>query len=218
MIQYKNAKGNLVTEQQIQMMDGYEKEILDDITGKPKIIESFRHYTEIPVRYFAYFLDQNEDKTTIVQTYSNKEFSNGVTIYLNKQSAFGFDMWDWEGYSNEGVLRSKGKKVFDNQNRVVFRCSVDMQTNEILAYSGNRPSKFYYGTSNDPEGLQLEFKYERDPQTNEIKVYIDDDNETSGVIHTMKQSYFIEIFGQAFWDAHPYYHSILPLLPTSTNI
>ena len=35
MIQYKNAKGNLVTEQQIQMMDGYEKEILDDITGKP---------------------------------------------------------------------------------------------------------------------------------------------------------------------------------------
>ncbi|MDR2207254.1 MAG: hypothetical protein LBE36_13980 [Flavobacteriaceae bacterium] len=214
MIQYKNVKGNLVTGQQVQMMDAYNIETLDDVTGKLKIIERFRHYTDTPSKYFEYFLGENEDKNAVIQTYGNKEFSTGVLIYLNKQSANGFDLWDYEAYLKTGELTFKGKTVFDNQNREIFSCNVDKQTNEII----DVPSKHYYGTSNDPEGLQLEFKYERDPQTNEIKVYIDDDNETSGVIHTMKQSYFIEIFGQDFWDAHPYYHSLLPILPTSVNI
>ena len=208
MIQYKNAKGNLVTQQQLQMMEAYNIETYDDITGKPKTIEQFRNYTNSPFRIFYHFLGQNEDKNAVIQTYGNKEFSMGVIIYLNKQSAFSFDMWDWENYSKTGELAFKGKIVFDSQNREILNCSIDKQTNEILHYPKDRPKKYYYGNSNDPQGLKLEFYYELDPQTNETKVYINDENETSGEFHTMNVDEFIEIFGQAFWDAHPYYHSI----------
>lgn len=217
MIQYKNGKGNIITLQQTQMIDSYRVETIDDITGKLKIIEDYMGYGEKPNKWYEYFLDNNENKATIIQEYKNKNLFLGITIYLHNQSANGFDLWDTEEYL-KGELSFKGKKVLDNQNRVIFTCSIDEQTNEIIQYPKGRPKKYYYGNSNDTQGLQLEFYYELDSQTNETKVYINDENETSGEFHTMNVDKFIEIFGQAFWDAHPYYHSILPLLPTSANI
>jgi len=213
---YKNSKGNLVTEQQINIMDSYSIETIEDISGKLKIIEHYRGFSGEPFKYFEYFLSPNENKNDIIQYYQNQSLSSGIIIYLNKQTSFDFEMWDWEDYSKTGTLISKGKIIYDNQKREIFYCVIDQQTNEI-AYNP-KPRKHYYGNSNDPNNLKLDFKYELDSQTNQIKVSIDDDNETSGVIHTMKQDYFIEVFGQNFWDSHPYYHSLLPLLPISSVI
>ena len=218
MIQYKNAQGSIVTQQQIQMIASYSIETINDTTGKLKIIENQRGYGEKPYKWYEYFLDDNEDKKTIIEKYTNKSLARGVTIYLNKQSAFEFDLWDLEQYTNDNEPDFKGRKLLDNQNREILLCAIDKQTNEILQYPKDRPKKYYSGNSIDPQGLKLEFYYELDPQTNETKVYINDENETSGEFHTMNVSEFIEIFGQAFWDAHPYYHSLLPLLPTSAVI
>lgn len=216
MKQYKNSKGSLVTEQQLHIMDAYSIETMDDNTGKARLIEHYRGIENNSFKFFEYFLNPSENKGVIIQNYKNEPLFLGITVYLNKQVAFEFEMWEWENYSKNGELIGKGKKVFDEKRRVISQYNVDTQSDEIL-YDPT-PKKYYYGSSNEPDNLKLDFKYELDSQTNHIKIFVDDDNETSGVIHTMKQDSFIAVFGQNFWDSHPYYHSILPLLPTSSSI
>lgn len=223
MIKYTNIDGKSVTSQQMNMLKEYKIQTFDDSSGQIKKVENVRLKRGlIPFTFFEYYLEPSENKTQIIQHYTNQIKDHRLGIYLNKQSANGFDLWDYEEYDANANLRTKKKFIYDNQRRIVLNLTIDAQTNEVSHHSAYRPTKYYFGTSLDTANglpnLELKFTYEFDPNTNQFVTYVKDVNETSGEIHTMNVNEFIELFGQAFWDAHPYYHSLLPLLPTTTNV
>lgn len=223
MIKYTNINGKSVTSQQVEMLKEYKIQTFDDTSGKIKKIESVRlKRGNIPFTFFEYYLEPSENKTQIIQQYTDQIKDHRLGIYLNKQSANGFDLWDYESYDNNGNLFVKKKFVYDIQGRMILNLTIDTQTNEITNHSEYFPTKYYYGTALDTANglpnLELEFRFKFDTDINQFVTYIKDINGTTGEIHTMNVNEFIELFGQAFWDSHPYYHSVLPFLPTSANI
>jgi len=224
MIEYKNSNGKTVTAQQFSMLKEGKIYTYDDATGKLKKTENFSHFNRAGIKrtWYEYYLDSSENKNNIVQQYTNSMQSHSVLIYFNKQSIFGFEAWDCEFYNENGVLKSKKKIVTDEQGRIILRANFDLQTNEITHHPAYSPTKYYFGTSldmaNGLPNLELIFTYEFDTNTNQFVTSIKDINETTGQINTMNVAKFIELFGQAFWDAHPYYHSLTPFLPTSGSI
>ena len=215
MIKYTNRYGHPITEQQVNVLDEYDIKTVNDVTGKTKIVERIRKNRQVIHKWLNYYLDSDENKDIVIQQLSNTLSSKGFTIYFNQQSSNGFDMWDCEDYNNEGILQHKSKMVVDSSERKIFDCSFDLQTNEIKSFP--YPTKYYYGNNSQLEGLVLRFTYELD-ENNNYQVRIKDVYETTGEIHTMSQDEFIEFFGINFWNAHPYYHSIEPYLPTTPNI
>lgn len=224
MIEYKNSNDKTVTAQQFNMLKDGEIHDYDDVTGELRKVENIIYMEKMGItrKVYEYYLDPSENKNNIIQQYTDVAKNYSASIYLNKQIAFGFEIWDNEDYDKNGVLKFKSKIVYDNQKRIILQVYFDLQTNQIIQHTAYRPTKYYFGTSLDTANglpnLELKFTYEFDPNTNQFVTYVKDVNETSGEIHTMNVIEFIELFGQAFWDAHPYYHSLLPLLPTTTNV
>jgi hypothetical protein len=98
-------------------------------------------------------------------------------------------------------------------------CDIDLQT-ENLIYPN---SKYYYGNETELQiygsDFYLKFSYYLDYNgTNQLITDVSDMRENPFHIKPLGESEAIEYFGQAFWDAHPYYHTMFPLLPTSANI
>lgn len=183
MIQYKNINGNSVTEEQFKMLTEYEIHTYDDSTEELKKIETVRLKREgVTYKWFQYYMDPTENKNAIIQQFTDEVNDFRLGIYLNKQNSFGFIMWDYEGYTSAGILKTKGKIVFDDSERLIFSCSFDLQTNELKSFP--YPTKYYYGNSSELEGLVLRFTYELD-ENNNYQVRIKDVYETTGEIHTM---------------------------------
>ena len=212
---YKNILGENISINQFNLLDENILETIDDTTGELKIIETTRMGRQFQTRGYDYFLDISEDKNNIIQLYMSKSLFKGISIYENKTNLFGFTAYDVEDYNKEGVLSYKNKEVYDSLNRIVFYCSFDLLTNEIR--KSVTPVKYYYGNENDLPDLILKFTYEFNEDLNQFVTYVLDENDVTLQFNTMNTAKFIEVFGQEFWDSHPYYHSLYPLLPTSAN-
>ena len=218
MIKYTNLQDQTVSDQQLKMMDEYKIHTYDDSNGKLKKIETIvLKRGNIPFTWFRYYLDPSENKNDIIQQYTSEEKDSRLAIFYNKQNIYGIDIWDCENYNNKGVLVAKAKIGFDSLSREILKVDFDLLTSEIKKNS--IPRKHYFGTTademNNLSNLELMFTYEYNEELNLFVTFIKDVNETTGEINTMNVDKFIEIFGQDFWDAHPYYHSVLPLLPTN---
>lgn len=231
MIQYTNIQNQPVTEQQFQSMQEYKIFNIEDSTGKVKLIEKKRVVNKIGImRSFEYFLSPNEDKNTIIQEYINKEHFYGITIFMNKQSAYGFDLWEYEYYPKNGILSSKGKDVFDINNRIIASVSTNVQTDEVEYFPN--PNKYLYFDSltltyDDPEDdddivkdVTIKFNYKVNSSTGEsyFVAYL----ETKDAIYVDFINHFkfqdlLEMYPN-FMQEHSYYSALFPLLPTSEVI
>ena len=208
MITYTDKFGNPVTEGQIALLKEYNINTFYDKTGLLKIKESIKlKKGEIVSKLFEYYIDSKEDKENIIKLYTSKRNDCRLIIYSGLETALEYKMWDCEIYSNNGTLVSKNKVVYDNRNRWILNLSLDMETNEIK--NNPLPLKRYYGIP----GLTLEFTYRRN-DNNEYTVQVKDIKSTE----SWSQSEFIKEFGLDFWDEHPYYHSLHPFLPSSSEI
>lgn len=232
MIQYTNFDNQLITAQQMQAMQEYNVVTIDDISGKIEKIEQVRFSVRNGERrFFEYFLNVNEDKNSIIQEYINKENFIGITLFFNHEQAFGFDQWEYEEYGKTGLLAFKGKRVFDNQNRVIANVSYDLQTGDIL--STTRPKKFLYldhftMTYEHPDfeddiirDVTITFIYKLDPQTGET--FIDRDSylstkqiEWNEELMHLKFDDFLNMY-PSFMEDNPYYSTLYPLLPNTEN-
>lgn len=221
MIQYKNLNGKSISEQQVSLLKEYAIHTTDDQSGLLKKVEILKlKRGNQAYKFFEYYLDSGENKSNIIQQYTDEANDYRLGIYSNLQTAFSFKMWDYENYSNTGVLIAKSKVVFDSQNRLILKVYFDMQTNEMKKFP--LPIKYYYASSEDVtnglDNLELMFTYEFNETTNQFVTYIKDLNETTGEIHTKNRDGFIELMGLDFWNKHSYYHALQPLLPLSLII
>lgn len=221
MIQYKNLNGESINEQQASLLKQYAIHTTDDGSGLLKKVETLKlKRGNKPYKFFEYYLDSEEDKSSIIQEYTDEANDCRLGIYSNLQMAFSFKMWDYENYSNTGALTAKSKIVFDSQNRLIVRVYFDIHTDEIKKFP--LPIKYYYASSEDIANgladLELMFTYEFNETTHQFVTYIKDLNETTGEIHTKNSDGFIELMGLDFWNRHSYYHTLQPLLPLSLDI
>ena len=216
---YKNSEGQVVTEQEFDRTKGGTIHTYDDITGRLKKTENiiFMSKPGTTRTWYEYYLDPSESETDIIRQYTGETENHSLTVYLNQQTAHGFEMWDARDYNREGVLRFRSRIVYDSLGRMVSKVNFDIQTDEVMRHSAYCSSKYYYGTDIDTENglpdLELRFTYEFDERISRFVTYIKDVNETAGEIHTMNVEDFTELFGGDFWNAHPYYHSLYPILP-----
>lgn len=231
MIQYTNLQDQPVTKQQFQSMQEYKILTIDDNTGKVKLIEKKRVANKIGIKKnYYFFLNPDEDKNTIIQEYINKEHFASIRIYMNKQSAYGFDLWEYESYINNGELSSKGKCVFDSNNRVIASVSTNIQTDEVEYF--NTPTKYLYFdnltlTYEEPEDeddivkdVTIKFNYKINSETGipYFEAYLETkDTIYKEFIQHFKFQDFLEMYPN-FMQEHPYYGELFPLLPTSENI
>jgi hypothetical protein len=183
MINYKNILGKDISINQFNLLDENILETIDDNTGELKIIETTRMGRQFQTKGYDYFLDISEDKNNIIQWYMTKSSFKNISIYKNKTSLFGFTTYDVEDYNIEGVLSYKSKHVYDSLNRIIFYCSFDLLTNEII--KSVTPVKYYYGNENDLPDLILRFTYEFNEDLNEFVTYVLDQNKSTLQINTM---------------------------------
>ncbi len=217
MIQYKNIWNEPVTPQQFNLLEEYIIETIDDTSGDLKIVESVRKGRNSLSRRYYYYLDASEDKNSVIQNLMTKELVKNIYIFCNKSSAFGYVGYDVESYRvDNGALVSRAKNVYDNQNKLIMRCTIDLTTNLIENHPANFPVKYYY--DNIYPGIVFEFRYRFNETTQVYEIEVNDQSEDSIYINSLDLSKFIASFGQDFWDTHPYYHAIYPLMPTSANL
>lgn len=213
---YRNSLGENISINQFNLLDENILETTDETTGELKIIETTRKGRQSQTKRYEYFLDISENKNNIIQLFMAKSLFKGISIYENKTSLLGFTAYDVEDYNREGLLSYKNKEVYDSLNRIIFYCSFDLLTNEII--KSVTPVKYYYGNDDDLPDLVLKFRYEFNEDLNEYVIYVLDVNDVTFQFNTMDTSKFIKVSGQEFWNAHLYYHSLYPLLPASANL
>jgi hypothetical protein len=209
-IRYANELGSPITMQQQQLLNNYQK--LTYVSNQLKMVENIRFLDNVIYKVVKYFLDSAEDKTTILDEYTNANTETSCILYFNMQSVPGFSLWDWEDYSETAQLAFKGKAVFDDKNRLVMSCSFDLLTNAL------RPGalKNYYSDYTGDENADnlLQFEYDSD---GEVDLVFDVQGKFSYIEGITLGTYLQDtVFSEVDfpWDEHPYYHSIIPYLPT----
>lgn len=210
--------GKIITQQQFNQLDNYIIETVDDVTGHVVKEENVFHSIRNFFKSLSYYLDNDDDYNDKLNEFMQVPDATSVRIYFNKVSAYGFRSYDSHVYKKDGLIFKKEKFVFDNQNRLIMHCDIDLQT-ENLIYPNH---KYYYGNEGELQiygsDFYLKFSYELDSDTSQIETFVQDKRENAFEIHQMDVNETIEYFGQDFWDAHSYYHSMFPLMPTSGNI
>ncbi|NTE00506.1 hypothetical protein G6M26_23445 [Agrobacterium tumefaciens] len=211
-IKYKNLYGEDITLQQLPNVADYDK--LQYENGNVKRIDS---YYDKKLDSGTYYLSSNEDKQAIVLEFSNIWMS--TEIYLNTQSMGNFILREWEAYGGTNLL-SKGKTLFDNQDRRIATEFLDINSSQIKSVE----KKFYLTLRDefiDTDGLpdfgQLSFYYKEDLTIVEINLLgFEDDNYRITDNENILNNLLIRPLFK--WEDHPYYHSASPLIPNSLTI
>ncbi|ARS39251.1 hypothetical protein CA265_06015 [Sphingobacteriaceae bacterium GW460-11-11-14-LB5] len=211
-IKYKNLYGEDMTLQQLPNVGDYDK--LQYENGNVKRIDS---YYDKKLDSGTYYLSSTEDKQAIVLEFSNIWIS--TEIYLNTQSVGTFTLREWETYGGTDLI-SKGKTLFDNQDRRVATEFLDINSSQIKSIE----KKFYLTIHDeyiDIDGLpdfgQLSFYYKEDLIIVEVNLpgFEDDNYRISDNENVLNNLLIRPLFK---WEDHPYYHRALPLIPNTPNI
>lgn len=130
-----------------------------------------------------------------------------------------FTLREWETYGGTDLI-SKGKTLFDNQDRRVATEFLDINSSQIKSIE----KKFYLTIHDeyiDIDGLpdfgQLSFYYKEDLIIVEVNLpgFEDDNYRISDNENVLNNLLIRPLFK---WEDHPYYHRALPLIPNTPNI
>ena len=211
-IKYKNLYDEDITLQQLPNVENYDK--LQFENGNVKRIDS---YYDKKLDSGTYYLSSTEDKQAIVLEFSNIWIS--TEIYLNTQSMGSFILREWETYGGTNLI-SKGKTLFDNQDRRIATESLDINSSQTKSIE-----KVFYLTIRaefiDIDGLpdfgQLSFYYKEDLTIVEINLPgFEDDNYRIIDNENILNNLLIRPLFK--WEDHPYYHNASPLIPNTPTI
>lgn len=207
-IKYKNTAGNLITSQQVQNLDYFDK--ITFVDDQIKMIESKIRIRNGSRTTISYYLSNSENKQEILNKFTDADKNQNCNISFNKQNFGEFSIWDDEEYSKEGDLRHRGKHTLDNNGRLIFSGNFDLQTNQLL-YGA---FKNYYRLD------EAVFTFYYDAEGN-VKTIVDCKN-IFGYYAAFDLQQFTEepLIQDSFfpWDEHPYYHFVYPFLPNSPTI
>lgn len=121
----------------------------------------------------------------------------------------GETQWEYIFYRN-GSLLGKGILVFDDRNRKLAGCAIDVITGfkaeKFKNFYGD-PSIFDYEFQNEALPI-IEFKYKQDDSIEEI-YFRDDDYSLRDFLNND------EIITKFLWKENLYYHSFIPMLPSN---
>lgn len=207
-IKYKNTAGNLITSQQVQNLDYFDK--ITFVDDQIKMIESKIRIRNGSRTTISYYLSNSENKQEILNKFTDADKNQNCNISFNKQNFGEFGIWDDEEYSKEGDLRHRGKHTLDSKGRIIFSCGFDLQSNQLL----DRSFKSYYLG----DDMIFTFTYDNDGSI----ITITDHEDRFGYYAALDLQQFIEepMIQDSFfsWNEHPYYHSAYPFLPNSLTI
>ncbi|QTE39958.1 hypothetical protein J3L18_13185 [Mucilaginibacter gossypii] len=210
-IKYKNSLGVEVSAQQANLLQGdYSSEhYVDDVLQKIDIYENGELSTG------EYYLSEGENLQSVLAEYQSL-WSSG-TFFTNKQQVGNYTVMNWGLYEKTEKLE-EGRKVWDNQGRIIAEEHVDAATHQVLYtvkyfYLTNFGSFAYtdrvlnYGT--------LEFTYGlSEPDEITVSVNLPDfDNEIYYITeeeNILNHPLIAPLFS---WDTQTYYHSdqLLPI-------
>lgn len=210
---YTNETGSVLTEQQVSLLTSYTIITYED--GNIKKTERTGMGKGNIYRSVQCYLDPTEDKDEIIQSYSDGK--TGLTIYFNAQSQNGFTQWNSEGYAPVGTLKSKGISVYNSENWVILSCSLDLNSGDPIAGG----IKNYYGnhSPNQFDDRLLQFDYNADGSLDSITDFNDTYGFNDGSVQLDYFLSYMQSIQQDFsWNQHPYFHSLTPYLPDSTDL
>lgn len=211
-IKYTNSDNKEITSQQIGMLKEFNHHVYDASTNELRKIEKFiKNYKtqNIEQRGGEVFLSSTDILNDVVNGHINiGTLGRAWTFYYNKQTNNKGDVqWEFVTY-RKGNLEGKGIFVFDNKNRKIASCSIDLitgqKTNKRKCFFGDPATFFYsFGDENIPN---IVFRYKDDNSIRQV-YYYDDDYTLSEFLANN------QIMSQFPWNQHSYFHSFDPTLP-----
>ena len=210
---YTSETGLVITQQQMSTLgnytavtyvDGFVKKIVDFGTGR-----------DGHSRYVQYYMNSSENKNDVIQSFADGK--TGLEVYFNNLSQNGFTQWNWEKYSQDGTLKLIGYTVYNNNHWEIMNLLFD----PITSVMRNRSAKYYFGNQHKSQydDLLLVFSYNADGSLSEITDYNDTYGFNDGPLLPDEFLLYMQAIGQDFsWDQHPYYHTLTPYLPNSTDL
>lgn len=202
---YKNESGMYIPEVQARSIDS-----LQTIT----YIDGIRRFEEraSPMRgggtriNIEHYLIDDEEKQNVLNSYINRY--NSITLYFNKQTQLDFKLWDFESYSDSGVLKSKGKATDDRYDRIIFYCYFDLQNGQLK----NMSEKTYYNPLSTENEIFFMFRYDDQGQLDWVRDFKNvswNDGYHASEFQQIGSDPSIDFL----WEQHPYYHSTYTFLP-----
>jgi hypothetical protein len=210
-VKYLDEHGVNITEQQCSILEGYSKiTYIDNVIKQKEEFGTSRRYGES--RFVEYFMDRSENKSDILQSYADGK--TACSLRLNGKSQNGFTQWDNEDYSIDGVLKWKGNQVYDSAQRLVMYRDLDASTEAF-----SRGAKILYvdwlsHESHESGDILARFYYDYSGNI----IDIGDPGIRLGDGDAMTLDYFLMAAPDFLWEQHPYFHSLTPYLPDSSEI
>lgn len=197
----------------MSMLTNYRAITYED--GAVKTIEEFGLGTDGNSMFVQYFMNPSENKSDVIASYSGG--NTGLEVYFNSQSQNGFTQWNWEKYAPDGTLKLKGFIVFNSKNWEVMVLPLNPNTGTMFLIG----YKCYYGNvfPNQYDDLLLKFDYNAEGSLKSVSDFNDTYGFNQGELSADEFIAYMQSIQQDFsWDQHPYFQSLTPYLPNSTDL
>ncbi|EJL75366.1 hypothetical protein [Chryseobacterium populi] len=213
-VKITNIDNKEISDQQLNMLSEYNRHFFDEFTHELLKIEKFSknfRTQEIGQIGGEVYVLPTENLNTVINNYiNNTSIGTSWVFYHNKQTNNNGDVkWDYFFY-RKGILNDKGIVVYDDKNREIASCRIDLLTDQKI----DKCKKFY----GDPSVFDYEFGNEMIPN---IKFWYNDSDNNIKDITFYENEYLLNDFladsdiMQKFpWNQHSYYHLFEPILPS----
>lgn len=209
-IKYTDENNIEIPKAQLHKLSEFNCLTYDSTTHELKKIERFlKNYRTQQIEQSGgeVYLSSEEESTEIINHHIDiGSFGKPWTFYYNKeQNDQGDTQWEYMFYRNRSLL-GKGILVFDNRNRKLAGCTIDLitgfKTEKFKNFYGD-PSVFDYEFQNEAIP-NIEFKYKQDDSIKEV-YFRDDDYSLRDFLNND------EIITKFLWKENQYYHSFDPM-------
>lgn|GEM_PF-1881695 len=210
-IKYTDENNIEIPKEQLHKLSEFNCLTYDSTTNELKKIERFlKNYRTQQIEQLGgeVYLSPEEESSEIINNHIDiGSFGKPWTFYYNKEkNNQGDTQWEYIFYRNRSLL-GKGILVFDNRNRKLAGCAIDLitgfKTEKFKNFYGD-PSVFDYEFQNETIP-NIEFKYKQDDSIEEV--YFRDDDYSLRDFLTND-----EIITKFPWKENQYYHSFDPML------
>ncbi|PWN62606.1 hypothetical protein [Chryseobacterium viscerum] len=213
-IKYTDENTIEIPKEQLHRLSEFNCLIYDSTTNELKKIERFsKNYRTKQIEQLGgeiYLSSEDQLPEVITNHIDIGSFGKPWTFYYNKEkNNKGEAQWEYIFYRN-GSLFGKGIFVFDDRNRKLAGCAIDLMTGLIT----DKFKNFYGDPSVFDDEFQnetipnIQFKYKEDDSIEEI-YFQDEDYSLRDFLNND------EISMKFNWKENTYYHSFEPLFSSN---
>ncbi|KAB1231143.1 hypothetical protein [Chryseobacterium viscerum] len=213
-IKYTDENNIEIPKEQLHKLSEFNCLIYDSTTNELKKIERFsKNYRTKEIEQLGgeiYLSSEDQLPKVITNHIDIGSFGKPWTFYYNKEkNNKGEAQWEYVFYRN-GSLFGKGVFVFDDRNRKLAGCAIDLMT----GLTTDKFKNFYGDPSVFDDEFQnetipnIQFKYKEDDSIEEI-YFQDEDYSLRDFLNND------EISMKFNWKENTYYHSFEPLFSSN---